>query len=338
MAAYTTIDDPEAYFQAKIYTGNGSADNAITFDGDTDMQPDLVWIKNREQSDQHCLFDAVRGATKVLHPDATDTETTDTDTLDAFQSDGFRVDADVKVNTDGEDYVAWCWKESATAGFDILTYTGTGSAHTISHNLSALPHLMIHKGRSDAYSWITYHHRNTDAPETDHLVLEANAATADSVYEWNDTSPTTSVWTVGGGSGSNENTKTYVAYLWSEKQGFSKFGLYTGNGNADGPFCYCGFKPAVILLKKTSASGPWIIFDNKRPFQASDFEKPRLVPSATGTDTSSFLGLDFLANGFKLRETDTDVNGSGVTYIFIAFAESPLVNSEGVPTTGCKSV
>ena len=120
MAAFTTIDDPEAYFQCKIYTGNGSANHAQTLDGDTDMQPDLVWIKNRDASDAHCVFDSVRGATKVIHPDTTAVETTDTDTLDSFTSDGFQVDADEKVNTNAEKYVAWCWKESATAGFDIL--------------------------------------------------------------------------------------------------------------------------------------------------------------------------------------------------------------------------
>ena len=147
MAAYTTIDDPEAYFQTVIYTGNGSANNAITLPGDTDMQPDLVWIKNRDATDSHCIFDSVRGATKLLSSDVATAEATDADTLDSFTSDGFQVDADVKVNTNTEKYVAWCWKESATSGFDIVAYTGDGSNRTISHSLSAVPHVMIVKNK-----------------------------------------------------------------------------------------------------------------------------------------------------------------------------------------------
>jgi len=330
MAAFTAIDDPSAFFKVQLYTGNGSANHAITFDDtDTDMQPDLVWIKNREQTDQHCLFDAVRGATKLLSPDATDSETTDTDTLDSFASDGFQVDADVKVNTNTEKYVAWCWKESVSAGFDILIYTGTGSAHTISHNLSALPHWMIHKGRSDAYSWITYHHKNTSAPETDHLTMESTAATSDTAYEWNDTAPTTSVWTVGSGSGSNQSTKTYVAYLWSEKQGFSKFGKYTGNGDASNAFVYCGFRPAFILLKQSSGSGEdWIIYDKLREPYNGDVN--RLRASATSAESTDSY-IDILSNGFKCRTTDGTVSGDGDTHVYMAFADAPLVNSNGVP-------
>ena len=146
--AYTTIDDPEAYFQTVIYTGNGSANNAITLPGDTDMQPDLVWIKNQDADDSHCLFDSVRGATEVLASDSTAAESDDDDTLDSFASDGFQVDADLKVNTNTEKYVAWCWKESATSGFDIVSYTGTGSAKTESHSLSAVPHVIICKNRT----------------------------------------------------------------------------------------------------------------------------------------------------------------------------------------------
>ena len=332
MAAFTTIDDPEAYFQCKIYTGNGSANNAITLGGDTDMQPDLVWIKNRDAGDNSCVFDSVRGATKLLSTTVTDAETTDTDTLDSFASDGFQVDADDKVNTNTEKYVAWCWKESATAGFDILIYTGTGSAHTISHNLSALPHWMTHKGRSDAYSWITYHHNNTAAPETDHLVLEANTATADSAYEWNDTAPTTSVWTVGSGSGSNQSTKTYVAYLWTSIQGFSHFGTYEGNGNADGTFVPLSFRPAFIMIKNTGASENWCIKDNKRsPYNPNIIH---VTADASDSETSTTaLSIDFLSNGFKIRGTNSAINTDNGTYIYMAFAEAPLVNSNGVP--GC---
>ena len=339
MAAFTTVDDSEAYFQAKAYTGDGGT-NAITFDGTTDMQPDFVWIKNREQGDSHCLFDSVRGATKVIHSDTVGAETTDTDTLDSFTSDGFQVDADVKVNTDGEDYIAWCWKESATAGFDIISYEGTGdntnvsTAQDVNHSLSAVPHLMIFKNRTSTNgAWPVYHHKNTSAPETDRLILNTTEATYDDTipYDWNDTAPTSSVVSIGPGNRNNKDGDNIIGYLWSEKQGFSKFGLYKGNGNVDGPFVYCGFKPALVIIKEHDQTSAWIAMNNKSPFDASTFEKPRLVPNATGTDTGSNLGLDFLANGFKLRETDTDINGSANNFVYIAFAEAPLVNSNGVP-------
>jgi hypothetical protein len=328
--AYTAVDDSEAFFQCKGYVGNGSANNAITFDGTTDMQPDFVWIKNRDATDSHCLFDSVRGATKVLHSDTSAAEATDTDTLDSFTSDGFQVDADVKVNTNTEDYMSWNWKESATAGFDIVGYTGSGSARTISHSLSAVPHLMIVKNRTSGEHWRVYHHKNTAAPETDYLVLNTTAATDDAT-DWNDTAPTSSVFSVGTGFNVNKDTDSFIAYLFSEKQGFSKFGAYVGNGNVNGPFIYCGFKPAYIIIKEPDATSAWIVFSNKTPFDPSSFEKPRLVANATGTDSGSNLGLDFVANGFKLRETDTDINGSGDDFIYIAFAEAPLVNSNGVP-------
>ena len=358
MAAYTTINDSESFFQAVIYTGNGSADNSITLPGTTDMQPDMVWIKNREQADNHCLFDSVRGVTELQYVNSNASDITDADTLDAFQSDGFRVDADVKVNTNTEDYVAWCWKAgttsgitttnanttpdtysfSQTAGISIIQFDGNGTDDTqVAHGLGAVPHLYITKNMDadddGGISWTVYHHKNTDAPETDKLHLDEIYATADSNTRWSDQAPDANNMTLGTSSQVNSSSRDYIGYVFSEKQGFSKFNRFTGNGDVDGPFCFCGFKPAFIIIKKSSATGPWIMFDNKRPFQTSDFEKPRLVANATGTDSSSFLGLDFLANGFKLRETDADVNGSGATYVYIAFAESPLVNSEGVPTT-----
>ena len=217
--------------------------------------------------------------------------------------------------------------------FNTVLYTGNGTDDTdISHNLSAVPHLMIQKGRTDAYSWITYHHKNTDAPETDHLTIESTAATADSAYEWNDTSPTSSVWTVGSGSGSNQDTKLYVAYLWSEKQGFSKFGSYTGNGDNDGVFVYTGFSPAWVLIKKSGASGTsWVMFDNKR----NTYNERSIILQAndTGAEETSTNRIDFCSNGFKLRGTWTVINNSGDTYIYMAFEDAPFVISNGVPST-----
>ena len=330
MAAYTTIDNPELYFQVKLYTGDGSTPS-ITLDGDEDMQPDMVWIKNRDATDSHCIFDAVRGATEVLHVDTNALEATDADTLTSFDSDGFALGADDKVNTNTENYVAWCWKESATAGFDIVTATGTGSAHTIAHSLSAVPHLMISKEYNQANDWRMYNHKNTSAPETDSIIINETSGTEDNATHWNDTAPTSSVFTVGTGSVTNRTDSTYVYYLWTEKQGFSKFGEYTGNGNADGTYVHLGFRPAFLILKRTDGNGyieGWLMWDNKRLGYNPD--NNHLQPhdnDAFGTADT----LDLLSNGFKIRESGAGTNGSGNTYIYMAFAEAPFVNSNGVP-------
>ena len=328
MAAYTAIDDPEAYFQVKTYSGTGS-EIAVTLDGDTDMQPDMVWTKNREQDDGHQLFDAVRGVTKFFRTNNTDTEASDAQTLKSFDSDGFTVGTYSDMNTSGEGVVAWCWKESATAGFDMVAYTGTGSARTISHSLSAVPHMMIHKERTDdASHFIVYHHKVASDPETDYLYLDTTGAVADYAYT-NDTVPTSSVFSLNNASDINESDDTYIAYLWSEKQGFSKFGSYTGNGNADGTFVYTGFRPAFVLRKSTTTVRSWHLHDNKRdPFNlATEILYPDL--SVPDDDAGDFV--DILSNGFKARATGSGTNASGVVYIYMAFAEAPFVNSNGVP-------
>ena len=327
MAAYTTIDDPSAYFKVQLYTGNGSANHAITFDDtDTDMQPDLVWIKNRDATDSHCLFDAVRGATEVMHPDSNALEATDADTLDSFTSDGFQVDADVKVNTDGENYVAWCWKESATAGVDILTYTGTGSATTIAHSLSAIPHFQIVKRREANGSWLCYHQAMGN---TNTILLEGTAAKVD-VDIWNDTTPTSSVFSVPSGDDTNTNTHTYVSYLFAPKQGFSKFGSFVGNNSADGPMIHLGFRPAWFMLKRSDGGAAWYIYDNKRTGYNVD-NNHVMASEVDGESTADHL--DFLSNGVKLRIAGSGVNNSGANYIYAAWAEAPFVNSNGVPCT-----
>ena len=332
--AYTAIDDPEAYFQVKLYTGDGSTPS-ITLDGDTDMQPDLVWIKNRDAADSHCWFDSVRGATEVIHSDAADAETTDADTLTSFDSDGFALGADVKVNTDTEAYAAWCWKESATAGFDIVSYTGNGTDDTdISHNLSAVPKMIIVKNRDAADAWQVYHARMASDAETDYLVLNDGAVPADAADRWSDEAPTSSVFTLGDADEVNTNTEDYIAYLWSEKQGFSKFGKYTGNGNADGNFIFTGFKPAFVIFKRiTDGTEPWIMFDNKRstPNGFNGVDKNHKPCYNEIEQSQSPPSMDFLSNGIKFRNTDGTFNNSSKEYIYMAFAEAPFVNSNGVP-------
>ena len=336
--AYTAIDDPEAYFQVQLYTGDGAANNAITLGGDTDMQPDLVWIKNRDAGDSHCLFDAVRGATKVMHSDTNAAEATDTDTLDSFASDGFQVDADVKVNTNTEKYVAWCWKESATSGFDIVAYTGDGSNRTISHSLSAVPHVMIVKNKVGENGWAVYQHKNTAAPETDVLELDSTGATVDNDPRWNDTAPTSSVFTVGTHATTNNDGTAFIAYLFSEKQGFSKFSSYTGNGNADGAFIYTGFRPAWVMIKRNDGANGWFISDDQRMgFNSATTNSATLGNVEINANTSRTEAegntniMDIFSNGFKMHGTGNDTNGSGATYIYFAFAKAPFVNSNGVP-------
>ena len=328
MAAYTTIDDPEAYFQIELYTGTGSS-HAITFDGDTDMQPDLVWIKARDDAESHNLYDAVRGTTKHIETDTDQVENTEATSLTAFGSDGFTVGAYSSINNTDGLYVAWNWKESATAGFDIVSYTGNGTDDTdISHNLSAVPHVIMVKNLTEAYGWNVYHHKNTSAPETDVLSLDTTAATYDTANSWSDEAPTSSVFTLGGGNGVNKNTNAMIAYLWSEKQGFSKFGSYTGNGNADGVFIYLGFKPAWFLCKNTQDAGDnWILHDNKRDtFNVTD---NGLAPNSNEVEFTD-VDMDFLSNGVKMRNNTGRAN-SAKTFLYMAFAEAPFVNSNGVP-------
>ena len=330
--SYTNgLDNPELYMQVKLYTGDGSTPS-ITLDGDTDMQPDLVWIKNRDQTDSHCLFDSVRGATEVLHGETSAVEATDADTLTSFDSDGFTLGADVKVNTDTEAYVAWCWKESATSGFDIVSYTGNDTARTISHSLSAVPKMMIFKNTGSSSSeWPVYHGANTSAPATDRLFLSGTHATGDNSTFFNDTAPTSSVFSVGDSSDVNEASEITISYLFAEKQGYSKFGSYAGNANANGVFIYTGFKPAFFICKRADATvvNSWNIFDNKR----NTYNETSCFLEADTTDAEDCAsgGIDFLSNGIKIKTASARFNQSSSSYVYIAFAEAPFVNSNGVP-------
>ncbi len=327
--AYTTIDNPELYFQTVTYTGNATA-RTITLDGDENMQPDLVWGKIRSEGQDHVLVDSVRGATKQLYASDNALEQTEAQGLTGFASDGFTLGTHAYFNKNTATYVAWCWKESATAGFDIVTATGTGSSKTISHSLSAVPHWIISKEKSgSANDWVVYHHKNTSAPETDKLILNETNATSDDSC-WDDTAPTSSVFSVSGASVVNRSSSTYVYYLWSEKKGFSKFGSYTGNGNADGPFIYTGFKPAWVMQKNTSATQGWQLQDNKR--EGYNGDNDLLQPNDTAAE-SGVNRIDILSNGFKVITTDAGQNTDGSTYVYWAFAKSPFVNSNGVPTT-----
>ena len=350
--AYTTIDDPSAHFQTTLYTGNGSANLAITNGGNSDLQPDLVWIKNRTSgtTDSHCLFDSSRGATKLLSSDTSGNEATDADTLDSFASDGFQVDADVKVNTNTETYVAWQWKANGgtttagggddtvststyqantTAGFSVVTYTGTGSAATVAHGLGVAPQVVLVKSLDGTgKSWDMYH---ASIDETDAAQLDTTAAFYDSATYWNDTAPTSSVFSVGTSSETNGSGKLHVAYCWAPIQGYSKFGSYIGNGNADGPFIYTGFKPAMVIVKQTAVRN-LVISDHKRSAEYTPADG-NMYPDTNDPEATTVKRWDFVSNGFKARATSTFSNEDGGTYIYMAFAEQPFVTSGGVPCT-----
>jgi len=354
--AYTTIDDPSAYFQTKIYTGTGSS-NAITNDGNSDLQPDWIWGKARNQTYNHNVFDTSRGLTKRLTADQADAENTDSTTITAVGSDGFTLGTSANLNGSAVNYVAWQWKANGgttstntagtnidttvqantTAGFSIMTYTGTGTDNdSIGHGLGAVPHWIIVKNRDESNGWQIYHHKNTSSPETDYLNLNSTNATQDDHDRWSDQAPSSTVITLGGNDGVSKSSVKYVCYAFTEIQGYSKFGGYTGNGNADGPFIYLGFKPAWVMVKRTNTTGAWEIYDSARNGNDSNPINDRLRANdnaAENTDDTSDYVSDFLSNGWKIRTNSGNWNTSGHTYIYMAFAEHPFVSSEGVPVT-----
>ena len=329
MAAYTTIDDPTIYMNPVLWTGNDTTATAITGVG---FQPDMTWIKERSQVRSHVLFDVVRGATVQLNPNGNALDATVAESLQSFDADGFTVGDATSVNESGETYVGWNWKETADAGFDIVTATGTGSAKTINHSLSAVPDVIFSKEKTGSVNdWAVYHHKNTSAPETEMLILNETNATSDQTC-WNDTLPTSSVFSVGTTSVTNRSSSTYVYYLWAEKQGFSKFGSYEGNGadTPNGVFIYLGFSPAFILIKATDINS-WVMVNNKSPgYNPVDnsLSADSTAAEVTGDSNTTF---DFLSNGFRTNGNSGNNNSSGQKYIYMAFAEAPFVNSNGVP-------
>jgi len=354
--AYTAIDDPSAYFHTQLYTGDGEASLAITNDANAgDFSPDWLWIKNRTSgggTGPNYVLDTTRGNTKDVNADKAEAEHTESTVLLSFDIDGFSVGSAGVVNNDTDNYVAWQWKANGgsrttnaedgnnpaggyqantTAGFSIVDYTGTGAAGTMAHGLGAVPDLIIIKNRDEADDWAVYHSANTAAPETDYLVLNETDATADDATYWNDTAPTSSVFTVTTAHNVNADAETYMAFCFKSIQGYSKFGGYTGNGDADGPFVYTGFKPAWVLAKSNGGEN-WNINDNKRsPINPTEI---KLSPNTSDAEAESIgYAIDFLSNGFKIRHDGGDHNSSGVTYIYAAFAESPFVTSGGVPCT-----
>jgi hypothetical protein len=333
-----SIKKPSSYMDVLLWTGDGNQTRSLT---GLNFQPELVWMKIRADTPQdHQLYDAVRGAGggKCLASNTTAAEGTvngfldsDYGYLSSFDSTGFSVnDGAVAttggyVNYSGRTYAAWCWDKSATPGFDIVTYTGNGSNRTIAHSLGVAPSMMIVKRRDSgvgATNWLVYHSRlnNGVNPAQYYLLLQSTNSTGGLSTIWNDTAPTSSVFSVGTNSETNGSGGTFVAYLWSEVAGFSKFGSYTGNGSSDGPFVYCGFRPRWILFKRTDAADDWSIYDTTRlTYNPQDLE---LFPNSSAAEYDGNRFVDILSNGFKQRIAGGAYNTSSSTVIFAAFAES----------------
>ena len=327
MAVYTTIDDPTVYFRVKLFAGNGGT-QSITFDEtDTNMQPDLVWIKNREHANHHVFFDAVRGTSKVFYGNLTNAEATVTG-VTAFDSNGFTLGNDSDTNRSSNSHIAWNWKESATAGFDMVGYTGTGSSADVSHSLSAVPEVIFTRRRENTQDWFVY---TTATGATDALFLNKTNAEDTSQSNAYDALPTSSVINYGNDTGVNGSSNTYIAYLWRSVQGFSKFGQYIGNGaDPDGPYVYLGFSPQLVIIKRTDSTDDWKMHTKKVEVHNPLNQSVKInsnVAEATETDHE----IDFLSNGFKLRENNSAFNADGGTYVYMAWAESPFVNSNGIP-------
>ena len=341
--AYTTINKSSDYFNTKLYTGTG-AENAVT---GINFQPDWTWIKSRNATYDHTLYDAVRGATKQLYSNQTNGQYTEAQGLKSFDSDGFTNGTDAKGNNNGSTFVSWNWKANGqgssntdgsinttytsantTSGMSIIQYSGNGTAGaTIGHGLGVAPKCVIIKRTDTTSNWIF----GTGATGfTKFLYLNTTGAETTNSGTFNNTAPSSSVITLGSWNDVNNSSGTYIAYCFAEKQGFSKFGSYKGNGNDDGAFIYTGFKPAFILVKNTAISGSWSIFDNKRlGYNAFNYV---LYADITNVGSNG-LPIDILSNGFKWRTSAAMVNGSGNNCIFMAFAEAPLVGSNNVPAT-----
>ena len=339
--AYTTIDNPAEYFNTVLYTGNGTDDTTISGVG---FQSDLTWIKGRSNTAWHQITDSVRGAGNVISTNSTGAES-NFSSIKSWNSDGFVLSDNANFNGNTVTFVSWNWKAGGgsgssnedgginttstsvnqTAGFSISTWTGTGSNATVGHGLNAVPKFITTKARSHTYDWYTYH---ASIGNTKNIYLDkTNAASSASANFHNNTDPTSSVWTAGGNI--YNDTYTFVTYAFADVQGFSKVGSsYTGNGNANGPFVYTGFRPAFVMLKKSSDTGNWLMYDTKR--EGYNVDNDALLANTSDAEETDDR-IDILSNGFKLRGSQTANNASGATYIYVAFAEAPFVNSKGVP-------
>ena len=346
--AYTTINKSTDYFNTKLISGNGGT-QSLTGVG---FQPDFTWIKSRSRVDPHSLTDSVRGLSSQLDSSLQSVQTTHSDAITSFDSDGFSLGSQADVNRSGTTFASWNWlaggsqgssntagsinttytSANTTAGFSISTYTGNGtSGATVGHGLGAVPEIIWVKALTGSNNWACYH---VSIGATKYFRLNTNNAAATSTSRWNDTAPTSSVFSIGNDGEVNTNGVPYVAYCWAPKIGFSKFGKYNSNNNVDGAFVYTGFKPNWIVIKSIGSGGyNFMLFDTVR--KSVNINGTTLQPDSTAAefDYAENGYVDFLSNGFKVRSTSNGVNGSGATeYSYMAIGQS-IVGSNNIPTT-----
>jgi len=343
--SYTNgLDDPSAYFYAYAFS-KSSGTGSVTFDANSDLQPDFLWVKSRSNADSHELWDSTRGVNSTLFSDSTSAQDTAANRIVSFDTDGFTWGNAGNLNAAG-DFVSWGWKANGgttvsntdgdlrsvtvqanqDAGFSIVRFLGGTTPYTAGHGLGVAPDVIISKRLGATVGWYVYH---KDVGAGKYLQLNSTAAAVTSATVAFTSAPTSTIFT--GGTGIGGATDYYINYCFAEKQGYSKFGSYVGNGNDNGPFIYTGFKPAFVLTKGTNVS-QWRLYDSAR--SPNNVNINRLFPyssSAEATDTDA--GIDMLSNGFKIRGSGGDYNASGTTYIYMAFADNPLVTSTGIPTT-----
>ena len=340
--AYTNIDDPSAYFQIATWSGNSST-QTITNDGNSDLQPDWIWIKQRSSTQWHTVTDTSRGLTKYQFTNSNGTESTVANIVTASNTDGFSLGSDQRGNASSQTYVGWQWKANggttasnadgditstvqvnSDAGFSIIQYTGSGTTNdTIGHGLGVTPNWVIFKRRDVGNgNW------DIQIDGTSRATLNLTEAAATNVLS--SFSSTTVGLSTGGDAQKNVSGSKYTAYAFAEKQGYSRFSSYVGNGNANGAFVYTGFKPAFVMVKRSDGTSDWTILDNKR--EGYNLINKRLVANSDAAE-ATYNVLDFVSNGFKFRDGDGIWNGSGSNYIYMAFAENPFTTSTGIPAT-----
>jgi hypothetical protein len=358
MADYTNIDDPSAYFTTTLYTGNGSTQD-ITNDANAgNFKPDYIWTKARGDTGGHAVQDSSRGAGKQFYPSSTSAEE-DVEGVSAFLTNGFSLGSNGTSNADTITHVAWQWKcnggttssntdgdltstvqVNSTAKFSIFLYTGIDPIEPldIGHGLGAVPEFFIIKSRSiSGKYWAVYHKDMAATPQNNYLRLNSTNAVAAASTWWRNEAPTSTIIKTGEQDDINRANATFAGYAWVGVQGYSKFGKYTGTGNANGPFVYTGFKPAFVMIKPASAVEEWVMIDTARnPINQAMKQLKANSTAAEYNGASVTNGIDILSNGFKVRTLRTEINTINATYIYAAFAENPFVTStdtNSIPAT-----
>ena len=342
--AYSTINDPSAHFQTATYTGNGST-QSITNSGNSNLKPDFAWIKDLGSAFDHKLQDSNRGSTYTIESNTALATYNDTDAVTAFNTDRFSLGSNANVNDNTANLVAWQWKANGgttssngsgsitstvqantTAGFSIVTYTGTGSNATVGHGLGVAPDLIFVKLTSGSGDWTIY---SSTLGNTKYLRLNGDIAAGTQSTYWQDTSPTSTAFSIGTAGDVNTSSGSHVAYCFTSIQGYSKFGTFLGDGQTDGPFIYTGFKPAWVMTKNSSSAGGWAIMDAGR--NPNNVQNKYLIANTADVQaTGSSFDIDSNSNGFKIRANNGNINANGDSILYMAFAENTLVGTNNI--------